>query len=57
MLEPGSVLGGGDDQDVLDPCKHQGGERVVDHGLVIDRQQLLAGDQGQGIESGAGSSG
>src|ERR1035441_9387105 len=28
-------------QDVPYPGQHQGGERVVDHGFVIDRKQLL----------------
>src|ERR1700724_480301 len=29
------------DQDVAYTAKHQGGQRIVDQGLVIDRQQLL----------------
>ena len=32
----------GDDQDVGDPRQHQRGQRVVDHRLVVDRNQLLA---------------
>lgn len=39
-LEVGQVGRRGDDQDVPDARQHEGGQRVVDHGLVIDRQQL-----------------
>ncbi len=40
-LEVGQVRRRGDDQDVPDASQHEGGQRVVDHGLVVDRQQLL----------------
>ena len=40
-LEVRQVLGGGDDEDVPDAGQHKGGQRVVDHGLVVDGQQLL----------------
>ena len=40
-LEVGEVRRRGDDQDVPDARQHEGGQRVVDHGLVVDRQQLL----------------
>ena len=33
------------------------GQRVVDHRLVINGKQLLGGDLGQGVQSGAGASG
>ena len=56
-LEVGQVGRRGDDQDVPDSRQHEGGQRVVDHGLVVDRQQLLAGDHGQGIEPCAGTAG
>ena len=42
-LEVGQVRRRGDDQDVPDARQHEGGQRVVDHGLVVDRQQLLGG--------------
>ena len=34
-----------------------GGQRIVDHRLVVDRQQLFAGDHGQRIEPCAGTAG
>ena len=36
-LEVGQVRRRGDDQDVPDARQHEGGQRVVDHGLVVDR--------------------
>ena len=56
-LEAGRIGGGGDDQDVLNACQHQRGQGVIDHRLVIDRQQLLAGDHGQRVKPGAGTAG
>ena len=44
-LEVGEVRRRGDDQDVADARQHEGAERVVDHGLVVDRQQLLGGHE------------
>lgn len=44
-LEVGQVGRRGDDQDVPDARQHEGAERVVDHGLVVDRQQLLGGHE------------
>src|SRR5207302_10339746 len=41
LLEAGRVLGGRDDQDVPDAGEHQRRQRVVDHGLVVNRQKLL----------------
>ena len=32
----------GDKQNVTDPCRHQGGEGIVDHRLVINGQELFA---------------
>ena len=49
--------GGGDDQDLADARQHQHGERVVDHRLVVDRQQLLADDQRDRIQPRAGAAG
>ena len=42
FLEAGEVLGGGDNEYLPDPREHQRGQGVVDHGLVVDGQQLLA---------------
>jgi hypothetical protein len=57
VLEQRHVLGRGDDQDVADPRQHQGADRIIDHRLVVDRQQLLADRPGQGVQPRAGSAG
>jgi hypothetical protein len=36
------MLGIGDNQDVADTGKHQHGEGIVNHGFVVNRQQLFA---------------
>ena len=56
-LEVGEVRRGGDDQDVPDARQHEGGQRVVDHGLVVDRQQLLGGHERERVQAGAGPAG
>ena len=56
-LEVGQVGRGGDDQDVPDARQHEGGQRVVDHGLVVDRQQLLGGHECERVQAGAGPAG
>ncbi len=53
-LEVGQVGRRGDDQDVLDARQHERGQRVVDHGLVVDRQQLLGGHESERVQSRAG---
>lgn len=53
-LEVGEVGRRGDDQDVPDARQHEGGQRVVDHGLVVDRQQLLGGHERERVQAGAG---
>ena len=53
-LEVGQVGRGGDDQDVPDARQHEGGQRVVDHGLVVDRQQLLGGHERERVQTSAG---
>src|SRR3989454_1460946 len=52
-LERALVLRAGDDQDVADPGEHEGRERVVDHGLVVDRNELLAHRECEREEAGA----
>ena len=47
----------GDDQHVADAGEHQRGERVVDHRLVVDRDQLLADALGDRVQSRAGPTG
>ncbi len=56
-LEVGQVGRRGDDQDVPDARQHEGAERVVDHGLVVDRQQLLGGHERERVQARAGSAG
>lgn len=56
-LEVGQVGRRGDDQDVLDARQHERGQRVVDHGLVVDRQQLLGGHESERVQSRAGPAG
>ena len=56
-LEVGQVGRRGDDQDVPDARQHEGGQRVVDHGLVVDRQQLLGGHERKGVQAGSGPAG
>ena len=56
-LEVGEVRRGGDDQDVPDARQHEGAKRVVDHGLVVDRQQLLGGHERERVQAGAGPAG
>lgn len=56
-LEVGQVRRRGDDQDVADARQHEGGQRVVDHGLVVDRQQLLGGHERERVQARAGPAG
>ena len=56
-LEVGQVGRRGDDQDVPDARQHEGGQRVVDHGLVVDRQQLLRRHRGERVQARAGPAG
>ena len=56
-LEVGQVGRRGDDQDVPEARQHEGGQRVVDHGLVVDRQQLLGGHERERVQAGAGPAG
>jgi hypothetical protein len=53
LFKTGGILRCTDDQDIADPCQHQGAERVIDHRLVIDGQQLLADSHGDGVETSA----
>lgn len=56
-LEVGEVRRRGDDKDVPDARQHEGAERVVDHGLVVDRQQLLGGHERERVQARAGPAG
>lgn len=55
--EVGQVGRRGDDQDVPDARQHEGGQRVIDHGLVVDRQQLLGGHERERVQARAGPAG
>ena len=56
-LEVGQVGRRGDDQDVPDASQHEGAKRVVDHGLVVDRKQLLGGHERERVQASAGPAG
>lgn len=51
----GQVLRCGDETDIPDTSHHQGGQGIVDHGLVINGHELLADAEGQRIQTGAGA--
>ncbi|OIQ75685.1 hypothetical protein GALL_426430 [mine drainage metagenome] len=51
------VLRGGNDEDVAHAGKHQRRQRVVDHRLVVHRQQLLADRLRDRVEPRAGTAG
>ena len=56
-LEVGQVRRRGDDQDVPNARQHEGAKRVVDHGLVVDRQQLFGGHERERVQARAGPAG
>ena len=43
------------DQNLVQSGIDQGLQRVVDHRLVVHRQQVLVGHLGQGVEAGTGA--
>ena len=55
--EAREVQRGTDDQDVADAREHQDADRIIDHRLVVDGQQLLADALGDRVEPGAGAAG
>ena len=46
-----------DDQDFANAGQHQRRQRIIDHRLVVDRQQLLGDDQGHRMQPRAGAAG
>ena len=42
LTKAGQIFGSGDDQDFPNTGQHQCGQRVIDHGLVVDGQQAFA---------------
>ena len=57
LREARRVLRRADDQDVPDAGQHEAGQRVINHGLVVDGQQLLAHGQRGRVQAGAGATG
>ncbi|MNR00116.1 hypothetical protein D3C85_1158770 [compost metagenome] len=57
QLEAGQIQRRADNQNIADTRLHQGREGIIDHGLVINRQQLLADGQSRRIEPGGRSPG
>src|SRR5271165_3119435 len=56
-LEAAAIHRRGYDEDVADARQQQCRQRVIDHRLVVDRQQLLADRQGDRVQPGAGTAG
>ena len=56
-LEAADVLGRRDQQNVANAGQHQRRQRIVDHRLVVHRQQLLADGARQRIQPRAGAAG
>ena len=50
MPEQGQILGRADDQDLTYARQHQDRKRIIDHGFVVDRQELFADRQCQRIQ-------
>ena len=57
LAKTGRVVRRGNDQQIPNAGQHEHADRVIDHGLVVDRQQLLAHDVGQRLEPGTGAAG
>ena len=57
ILQHRQILRRGNDQHIPQPAQHQRGERITNHRLVVNRQQLFADDLGERIEAGAGAAG
>ena len=51
--EERQILRGADDQDLANARQHERGKRIIDHRLVIDRQQLFADCQGDRMQARA----
>ena len=52
--ELAGVGAAGDHHDLVDPGRDQGLDGVGDHRPVVDRQEVLVGDAGEGVEPGPG---
>ena len=51
------VLGGGNQQNILNAREHQHRQWVIDHRLVVDRQELFVDCKRRGIKPRAGATG
>src|SRR5262245_34204157 len=49
------MLRGRDQEDVMQARQHEHAQRVVDHRLVVYREQLLGLDAAHGVEPGGGA--
>ena len=56
-LESRQVMGRGDDEDIPDSGHHQHRDRIVDHRLIVDGQELLGDSLRDGIEAGSTAAG
>ena len=56
-LEARGIVGRRNDEDVADAREHERRERVVDHGLVVHRQQLLGRDPRERVQPRPGAPG
>jgi hypothetical protein len=52
LLESRQILRRGDDEVFAYPREQENAQRVIDHRLVVHRQELFARDQRQWIEPG-----
>ena len=55
--ELAGVVAARDDHDLVDAGQHQRLDRIEDHRLVVDRQQVLVGDPRERMQSGARAAG
>jgi len=54
-LEAGGIFGCGYDEDLADAGEHESRERVVDHRLVVDGEELFRDCLGDGVKPRAGA--
>src|SRR5690348_10190360 len=57
LLKTGGILWSRDDQDVAHTRQHERAEWIVNHRLVVNRQQLFRNGFRHGVEPGAGAAG
>lgn len=42
FFEQGEIMRSGNDQYFIDPCQHEGGQGIIDHGFIINGHDLFA---------------